>query len=188
VNGYSASKIPKRTLHVIFYIISETAEAPDFSGNKMLRHRRKNNLRGCLSECQTEIPAYLIPWSGRQRKRYFFSEQLPWVPFPGSSNLQGIPSSAGSSLVYFQMDVEPFLPSKSFLRFLFLSRTIIITSGSLHGLALRFLFLFHSLVIITFGLFRGCFPFVATGTPLQSCVVGVGCMNCIPFLEKLVDL
>lgn len=92
--------------------------------------------------------------------------------------------STGPSLVHFQMNVEPLLPSNPIFRlfFLFVFGTLVIAFGSLHWLALGFLFLLYSLVILTSGPFRGWFPFAVTGTPLQSWVVGIGCMNCIPFL------
>lgn len=65
--------------------------------------------------------------------------------------------SAGPSLVHFQMNVEPLLPSNPIFRlfFLFIFGTLIIAFGSLHWLVLRFLFLLYSLVILTFGPFRG---------------------------------
>ena len=85
------------------------------------------------------------------------------------------------------MDAEPFLPANPLFRFLFLFRALFIAYRCLRGRTLWFLLLFHNL-FITFGHFRGCSPFAATGTPFQSWAVGVGCMNCIPFVEKLVDL
>ena len=64
--------------------------------------------------------------------------------------------SAGPSLIHFQMNVEPLLPSNPIFRFLFLLIfcSLIITSGSIHGLALRFLFLLYRLIILIFGPFR----------------------------------
>lgn len=95
--------------------------------------------------------------------------------------------SACLSPVKFEWYIQPFLPWEPLLWFLF-TWVIIVTSVTLHAVILHLLFLLMMLFCIGFHHFRRWLGFIPAGAPFQRWIIGIGSMDLIPFLQKIINL